>query len=47
MCDHREMGTLLKLTIAAGALTLLLVVVLIILNGRDPYGGPIEPSAPH
>jgi len=24
-----------------------LIVVLIVLNGRDPYGGPIEPSAPH
>jgi hypothetical protein len=23
------------------------IVVLIVLNGRDPYGGPIEPSAPH
>jgi hypothetical protein len=24
-----------------------LVVVLIVINARDPYGGPIEPSAPH
>lgn len=24
-----------------------LVVVLIVANARDPYGGPIEPSAPH
>jgi hypothetical protein len=24
-----------------------LIVVLIVLNARDPYGGPIEPSAPH
>ena len=30
-----------------GGVTAIAVIVLIILNGRDPYGGPIEPSAPH
>ena len=30
-----------------GGVTALAVIVLIVLNGRDPYGGPIEPSAPH
>ena len=30
-----------------GGVTAVVVIVLIVLNGRDPYGGPIEPSAPH
>ncbi len=30
----------------AGLLTLA-VIVLILMNSRDPYGGPIEPSADH
>jgi len=36
-----------KLALIAALAIAALVVVLIILNGRDPYGGPIEPSAPH
>lgn len=30
----------------AGLLTLA-VILLVLMNGRDPYGGPIEPSADH
>jgi hypothetical protein len=32
--------------IATGAVAVI-ILILIILNGRDPYGGPIEPAAPH
>ncbi|MEX2226239.1 MAG: hypothetical protein WEB52_07320 [Dehalococcoidia bacterium] len=38
---------LLKFALISAVVVSALVVVLIILNGRDPYGGPIEPSAPH
>jgi hypothetical protein len=31
----------------ATALLAAIVLLLVILNSRDPYGGPIEPSAPH
>ncbi len=45
------MKRLLKLSFigCAGlaALLALAVVVLILMNSRDPYGGPIEPSADH
>ena len=41
------MRTLLKFTLITAALAMAVVLLLVILNGRDPYGGPIEPSAPH
>lgn len=48
---RRRVGrALLLLAIVAGAGFVLLTIVLLILivmNSRDPYGGPIEPTAPH
>jgi hypothetical protein len=41
------MRGLVKLIVALALVASALVVVLIVLNARDPYGGPIEPSAPH
>ena len=37
------------LLVAAGlvALTGIAVVILIVMNARDPYGGPIEPARSH
>jgi hypothetical protein len=41
------MRALAKLALVSMLLVGAAIVVLIIINGRDPYGGPIEPSAPH
>lgn len=38
---------LLVMMLAIVGLIGAVMVLLIIMNGRDPYGGPIEPSAPH
>ena len=41
------MRKLAKYTLIAAVAATALVLLLVVLNGRDPYGGPIEPSAPH
>jgi hypothetical protein len=41
------MRRLAKYTLIAALAGTAVVLLLVILNGRDPYGGPIEPSAPH
>lgn len=49
--DGCMLGTLLKLMffgcLAFVGLTVAIVVVLILMNSRDPYGGPIEPAGEH
>ena len=44
---RRLLRFLIVSALIVGGVTALVVIVLIILNGRDPYGGPIEPAAPH
>ena len=44
---RRVFKRILVSALIGGGVVGLAVIVLIVLNGRDPYGGPIEPSAPH